>query len=455
MVFHKLPTFALVAGLVAASPTYAGSIEVKVSHRDGWPIVDQTIVLKPLSAFREATRSGWVPRPFSNIETTDDGGRVTFVGLSPGTHSVGVFGHLREPLLVKPKDNPLAPVPIVTLDADSAHRQIEVEMWTGTLVQIEVVDPDGVPLEGFHAAFHHPETGVDIATWSVSTPFLERRLLPSTWEVTVKPKRGFEWVSLELGDARLDSDTARLDLDQKPLENSLRWTFKASEASLPDGEDLEGGRSEDAPEDAPLTIQVLAARSWRPTFTVEIHSLAQPGEPVHSTTVSGRSAAAITDLPPGDYLVVAGGRSCLEGRTELRGFDGDAAPRTVEVVIPTGAEIRLQALDPKDRPVLDLEVEIERLEDDPEIVLRDDAFREAKWRRTGSTRSAGWFEAVGFYPGRYLVRTRLRRERAADAQILLGLAGGELSHATEFEIELNDGPVEIEARVSGTRPSEF
>lgn len=444
--FKRL-AFILVIGLTASSvslPAAAGTIEVMVHHRDGWPIVGQEMHLTPLSAYREAARTGRMLRPIYEIEKTDEEGRAFFEGVPAGTYTVSVFGHPNDPQLVKPADNPLAPAPIVTLrDPDDSGR-IAVELWPGVPLSLEIAGLDDLPLDGFWAAFRDPEMVVEVDVVGFRQPLLEHRLAPAVWEVSIKPRPGFELVGLERDGKPLEAATARLDLARERWETHLRFSF-ATSPILPEGvvtvEDSSSG-------DAPLQIGVKTAGNRYGLSVVEIYALADLSEPVRSATAfSGRRTAAISDLPPGDYLVVAGSRYHLEARAEVRDFDGEVEPRTVELVLQPGAAIRLQALDGLERPVVDLEVEIERLGGEPEIQLRDESVRDAKRRRAGSVGGRGWFEATGFYPGRYLLRTRLRRASAADFEIYLGPAGGELTGVAELEVELDDEPVEIEARV--------
>lgn len=438
--FYRL---AIALSVSLAGPASAGTIEVTLHHRDGWPIADQDIHLIPLSAYREAAREGWHPSPVYEIEKTDHKGRAIFSGLPAATFTANVFGRLKDPLLVKPTNNPLASAQVVTLHAEDDMGRIQLELWPGVPISLEIAGLDDLPLDGFNAIFRDAEKDVRVQSVSFRSPRLEHVLAPIAWEVSVDPRRGFELVGLERDDHPLESETAHLDLAREPRETHLRFAFTASPI-VPEGVVKTNDLSND---DAPLQIGIEVSGARHAVSVLEIYPLADLSEPVRSATVIGRNSASIPDLPPGDYLVVVGGPNTLEARAELRNFDGDAERRTLEVVLEPGASIRLQALDGDDRPVEDLDVEIERIDDGPEVLLSHEGFRDAKQGRQDSVGPSGWVEATGFYPGRYRLRPRLRRANAADFEIYLGLDGGELTADTEFEIEIEYEPVEIEARV--------
>ena len=440
---HRLAILCLTVNLAAASTAVAGTIEVVVRHRDGWPIIDQDVHLIPLSVYREAAHKSRPPSPIYEVGTTDAEGRILFSDVPAGTYTVHIIGHFHDPLLVKPSHNPLAPAPIAVLDADDDTHRMEIEIWSGVEVRLELVGLEGLPPDGFLAAFHHPETGVPVWRRSFSEPVLEVLLVPTVWEISVRPEQGFEPVSLEYAGELLDTHEACVDLEASPSETDLRFTFRSSPV-VP----KRGVRVRDhVDSDAPLQIRVRRDSGRHGYARVEIFSRVDPSEPVRRTTVSGHRGVGISDLPPGDYLVVAGSPHTLEGHAELRDFDAEAGARTVVIELPRGAAIRIQALDAGDRPVADLDVEIERLDDDPELLLHDEHFRQAKRRRSGSADNRGWFEATGFYPGRYILRAGLRRARAADFEVLLGLKGSELTADSELELELGSEPVAIEVRV--------
>ncbi len=439
-----LRPFALATVLASASPAAGGTIEVVVRTRDGAPVAGQDISLTPLSAYRWASRTGAIVSPATDIETTGDDGRLTFEDVDPGTYSVFVFGHLKDPTLVKAEANPLAPAPVVTLDDPGDRRRIELELWHGVPIRLEVTGLEGMPLDGFTAVFLHAETDVEVKRVSFRRPSFEQLLVPTVWDVSVDSRRGFELTGVELDGVELPAGSVRLDLAEKPWPQRLRFNFATTDWQ-PEGVVTVGDLHS---YDAPLTVKARVPRARHGISEVEIYPLDDPSEPVRRAAAGGMRGAAIDGLPPGDYLIVVGGRHTLEGRAELRGFDPETEPREVDVELSWGAAIQIQALDLRDRPIADLEVEIERLGDDPEVLLREEDFRRAKRGRAGSTGSSGWYEARGFYPGRYLLRTRLRRASAADFRILLGVYGGDLVPGPELEVELGDGPVDVEVRVA-------
>ena len=182
---------------------------------------------------------------------------------------------------------------------------------------------------------------------------------------------------------------------------------------------------------------------------VEIHHAgAEDSQPLRSGTTGDYGNISFRGLPKGDYRVVAGHVDYLEGRIEVPDHDPGQpeSQRTHNVVLPDGAEIRLQAFDPAGEPLAGVELTAQRIDELPNVILGAQEFLDAKLERSTVSDQSGRGSVGGFYGGVHRLSARLRG--ADGSRGLIYLTTGEEDPRRELELELTAGePIEVEARM--------
>ncbi len=191
--------------------------------------------------------------------------------------------------------------------------------------------------------------------------------------------------------------------------------------------------------------------------SVEVYDLADASAPIRSGITGDHGRVNVDGLDAGSYLVVAGHADYLEGRLALPEYDpkGPEVRASYTVRLPLGAEIRLHARDPADEPLAGVELTVERVGDDPDTELSSVDIAESKRRRTAITDRSGRASMLGFYPGPYRARAKLKGERGSRGLIHLSAQGGrpqrELRHpggGQAIDIEIDGAEkVELEGRM--------
>jgi hypothetical protein len=147
----------------------------------------------------------------------------------------------------------------------------------------------------------------------------------------------------------------------------------------------------------------------------------------------------------GDYLVVAAHPDHLEGWTEVLEYDPHRRS-LVQVDLPEGAEVRVEAFDAAGKPLADVAVSLERLGQPPPSRLRSSDVLEAKRQRTLTTDPSGRVASKGFHPGTYRATARLRG--SGGGRGLMRLSAGSAPGGDEIALEIvGSEQVDLEARL--------
>jgi protocatechuate 3,4-dioxygenase beta subunit len=229
----------------------------------------------------------------------------------------------------------------------------------------------------------------------------------------------------------------------RPVGNGVVWSEPEQElVNVAAGEErrVDFTVGLEASESTELLVSVLVSTGrWAPIekARIEVWSLDDDSRPASKVgqgeTESWYLPARISGIPAGNHVVVAGHRDYLEGRETIEYEPDPVKPPSVSVRLPSGAAILAGALDEDDEPVPDVEVEIVRLDELPEITIEDEGFRNDKSRRVGATDATGHIKLEGLYPGRYALRGRLRGALAATRFVRV-IDDGEQHDEIELEL---------------------
>lgn len=168
-----------------------------------------------------------------------------------------------------------------------------------------------------------------------------------------------------------------------------------------------------------------------------------PGTPLWTGRAEYGTLAA-PNMPPGEYLVVAGHEDALETRRTVTHDPEDPTIEVAELVLEEGVSVNLRAQNVESKRLGGLELRVERLDELPPLLLRDSAFIEAKKRRVIRSDLAGNGRATGFYAGRYRFIAQMPGERQAMG-ITEVRAGGAWKPYLEIDVGAAEH-LEIEAR---------
>jgi hypothetical protein len=145
--FRWLALLALAFSL-GGTPALAGTVEFLVTLPDGRPAPDIRVSL-------EQRRGG---ARYGRGARTDPEGRARIEYLSPATYHLR-FGPWPYRDLVRPEDNPYAPLEPLTLARPEEELTVEVRLMAGVPVAVSVDASDDEP-KYFSAAFRNLETGL-------------------------------------------------------------------------------------------------------------------------------------------------------------------------------------------------------------------------------------------------------------------------------------------------------
>ncbi len=361
--------------------------------------------------------------------------------------------------------------------------EVAVEPRPGYL--LVALDRDRVPLPG-HAVrldlLHEPSD--TFLTWTYVTPaMIEGSVAEASGRepaveivATLVAPGPWHQAALERGGSIFERLAVAVDTITGTYEMQVpdgRWRVQPAAPALvssePEAVDLElapgdAGRADFTvrlePEGGgpPFVVRVKNERGERlRRAAVEVYDLSDPDKPVRSGVTSKYGNVSFDSLPAGGYRVIAGHADYLEGRVELPDYDPEVPEkrRIRPVVLPSGAEIRLQADDPAGEPLANVELTIERLlppaslredEDPPDTALRSPELRQAKRRRTAVTDHSGRASLQGFHGGTYRARAKLRGELGTRGLIHLAAGGGRLRPELEIEIAGTE-TIELVARM--------
>jgi len=166
--------------------------------------------------------------------------------------------------------------------------------------------------------------------------------------------------------------------------------------------------------------------------------------PVATATTNRIGYASLEGIGVGEFLLVAGHPSYLEGRFDLNGYDpDDPPPATPRIVLPPGAEIFFEVRDVDGRPLAGVGLAVERLGDPPPARLPEEEVPRA--RRSARSDQSGRARLHGFYPGSYRLTASRPGSLGRGSWIHLRRSGGDF--AAELEVELGEGErAEVEGR---------
>ncbi len=313
-------------------------------------------------------------------------------------------------------------------------------------------DRDRVPLPGHGTRLdllHEPSA--TFLTWTYVTPAeIEGTALtddgqPAPVEIVARLIEPGPWhpAAVERGGSIFDRLTATPDPTYRMTVPDGRWQVQPEAptlvASEPEAVDLtlvpgQTGRAD-------FVVRVEGGKGGRSFVvvvenergvklrqaTVEVYDLTDLAEPVRSGTTGDHGSVNLDGLDAGSYRVIAGHADYLEGRLELPEYDpkGPEVRYSYTVRLPDGAEIRLRAHDPADEPLAGVELTVERVGKDPDTELKSADVIDSKRLRTAVTDRSGRTSMLGFHPGAYQARAKLKGERGSRGLIQLRLAGGE------------------------------
>lgn len=223
---------------LGGSPALAGSVEILVTLPDGRPARDIRVSL-------EERRGG--ARLYRGA-LTDPQGRARIENLSPGTYHLS-FGPWPYRDLVRPDENPYAPLEPVTLARPEDELTLEVRLMAGVPVAVSV-DPSDGERNHFSAAFRNLETGLVLQQGFDRAGDLERVLARGRWQVSVQTTGGYllESVTRDRQPVAVRSTSPPLgpsvwlDLETEPFATHLVWRYLA-EARLTGEVIFEGERA--------------------------------------------------------------------------------------------------------------------------------------------------------------------------------------------------------------------
>ena len=204
------------------TPCAAGTVRIVVREKDGPPVSDALLVVRP----PESSRVG-SPRPQGaryRRGSTDVSGATELSGLPAGQYEVS-FARLH-PMLVRPRDNPFTSKPRFTLEDDDSTVVLVVEVWRGLPVgsQMQV---DRGEIRSARVRFREINRQVRFEFWLRGEEHKERVVLPGRWEVVLDPPPGFLLTDLELNARSIEGHRVQLDLRPGDPASYVTWYFSA------------------------------------------------------------------------------------------------------------------------------------------------------------------------------------------------------------------------------------
>ena len=154
----------------------------------------------------------------------------------------------------------------------------------------------------------------------------------------------------------------------------------------------------------------------------------------------------IPGLADGSYVVAAAHADFVEGRLALPHHRAGKKPdRRPVIVLRQGTVFEMLAEDAQGERLSGAELHIERLDELPELVVRQADILAAKTERRGETDRSGRLRLTGFYGGAYRLQASLAGLRGSQGHVELRRPGGRWQRDLELTVE-DDEIVGIEAR---------
>lgn len=205
--------------LLAVGSALAGSITVEVQDEDGYPVEGVRLSLVPSKALGAKLWRFTSPRGI-----TDPQGAFLFENLPTGTYTVKVVD-ITQRHFVNPDDNPLSPVPEVTLlEADSEavlrivlHRGLEVY----SLLQAGRAD---LPLPA-EVRYYNRDIGFELVSRFDSGGEARKVIPAGAWEIRTEAKSGYLLVDVERDGNVLPSDSVTIDPTDAWRTTYITWTY--------------------------------------------------------------------------------------------------------------------------------------------------------------------------------------------------------------------------------------
>ena len=324
-----LPIFLLAAG--ACSVTLAGTVEVVVHDQNGAPLINERVIVHPPSA------QGQIQSPFGHAEAwmanTNSDGIARFDDLPPGPYTATMRPSMLG--LVPPEENPLAPVPTVTLESEQDRARLEIELWHGTPVVARVVVLRG-EIQWARIAIQEVDHKLSLDHSLLVNTDEERILAPGRWELTFDPPPGYLLLNLEIDGRPVEGHVASIELASFGSPSFVTWQITAPSA-ISGNVYFEG---------EPAAVSVVAR-------------LVEPGPWIEAVRRRGGSRYEAVEAMPdkrGEYLL-----ELPDGRWELTVVGNGVVsvdPERSDLVVPPGAQLRQ-----------DFKVETEKEEKDGMILV--------------------------------------------------------------------------------------
>lgn len=295
-------------------PASAGTVDVLLRDENGAPVANQGVTVHPPQT--EVGFSGLLQRDYRRMVRTGADGIASFDGLPPGPYTASV-PLLQGVGLVPPEENPLAPVPTVTLAGEQERVRLEIELWHGNPVVTRVAVLRG-ELENARVRAAEIDQRFTLERFFRVNSDHERVLVAGRWELTLMPPPGYLLVGLDVDGRGVEGHVAELETESYGSPRFVTWHVTAPAA-------IAGNVSFDG---SPISVQVIAR-------------LVQPGPWFESANRRGGSDFQLVQAVPdikGDYLL-----ELPDGRWEVS-VQGDAVaevdPPLAELDVPAGSEMR-------------------------------------------------------------------------------------------------------------------
>jgi hypothetical protein len=211
----------VLASWLVPTTALGGEITVQVKGRDGEPITGRRVPI----ALVQLDDAGELPRfARGRYERTNERGRATFGELDAGSYLISLGGQGGG--LVSPDDNPYSSSTQATVSDSDATVHVELELWGGVPVVLQVAVERGEP-PSTRASFIHVETGRSFQSTIDETGYVERLLIPGRWRLAIDPPPGYLLVGLEVNGEPVSGHEARLDLEEDLRPSYVTWRYSA------------------------------------------------------------------------------------------------------------------------------------------------------------------------------------------------------------------------------------
>jgi hypothetical protein len=300
----------LIAGAIAAM---AGTVEVVLRDENGAPLAGESVAVHPPLPEGQIFWPSNQDRVWRGV--TDRKGVVVISGLPPGPYTATLS--LRTPGIVPPQDNPLAPVPTVTLATALGRVRLEIEAWHGAPVVSRVAVHRG-DIEVVRVRAREIDHGFPLQRGIRVDKDDERILAPGRWDLTLDPPAGYLLIDLEIDGRSVEGHVASVETEPFGAARFVTWHITAPAAIV--------GR---VTFDGPRTAATVVARLIEPGPWIE--AVSRRGGSVYRVVQAGPDLQDDyeLELPDGLWEVGIGGDGVVS-----------ADPARVELAVPAGGEVR-------------------------------------------------------------------------------------------------------------------